>query len=199
MWGWTLAVWMLLQCFYQLWCLNLDTFDHFSVASFVMMIPLNIHTRKIQCPGKLSELLEYWLQQLLWVFKNELLMIQCIILSLSCYRGNSFSWFVYMWCQNDVMKWRTMWCNGTSRLSDRRQDLTNAALGRVLCVNSEHVFSPLCFSHRPVECSSQWCFGVVRGAGRHGSVACGVTQHAQPGAFRFVFTFLYFRCSFDVF
>jgi len=28
----------------------------------------------------------------------------------------------------------------------------------------------------------------VRGAGRHGSVACRVAQRAQPGAFRFVFT-----------
>jgi len=32
------------------------------------------------------------------------------------------------------------------------------------------------------------CVGVVRGAGRHGSVACRVAQRAQPGAFRFVFT-----------
>jgi len=40
---------------------------------------------------------------------------------------------------------------------------------------------------------------VVPGAGRRGSVASGVAQRAQPGAFRFVFMFLYFRCSFDVF
>jgi len=43
------------------------------------------------------------------------------------------------------------------------------------------------------------CVGVVRGAGRGGSVACGVAQCAQLGAFRLVFTFLYFRCSLDVF
>jgi len=43
------------------------------------------------------------------------------------------------------------------------------------------------------------CVGVVRGAGRRGSVACGVAQCAQLGAFRLVFTFLYFRSSLDVF
>jgi len=43
------------------------------------------------------------------------------------------------------------------------------------------------------------CVGVVRGAGRSGSVACGVAQRAQLGAFRLVFTFLYFRCSLDAF
>jgi len=37
-------------------------------------------------------------------------------------------------------------------------------------------------------------FGIVRGAGCRGSVACGVAQRAQPGAVRFVLTFLYFRC-----
>jgi len=42
------------------------------------------------------------------------------------------------------------------------------------------------------------CVGVVPGAGRRGSIACGVSQRAQPGAFRFVLTFLYFRCIFDV-
>ena len=44
-----------------------------------------------------------------------------------------------------------------------------------------------------------WGVGVVRGAGRRGSVACGVAQRAQLGAFRLVFTFLYFICSLDVF
>ena len=43
------------------------------------------------------------------------------------------------------------------------------------------------------------CVGVVRAAGRGGSVACGVAQCVQLGAFRLVFTFLYFRCSLDVF
>jgi len=41
------------------------------------------------------------------------------------------------------------------------------------------------------------CVGVVLGAGRRGSVACRVAQRAQLGAFRLVFTFLYFRCSLD--
>jgi len=43
------------------------------------------------------------------------------------------------------------------------------------------------------------CVGVVRGAGRRGSVACGVAQRAQLGAFTLVFTSLYFRRSLDVF
>jgi len=55
--------------------------------------------------------------------------------------------------------------------------------------------------HSFIVCSlyGRGCVGVVRGAGRCGSVACGVAQRAQPGAFRFVFTFLYFRCCFGVF
>jgi len=36
------------------------------------------------------------------------------------------------------------------------------------------------------------CVGVVRGTGRRGSVACGVAQRAQLGAFRLVFTFFLF-------
>jgi len=42
-----------------------------------------------------------------------------------------------------------------------------------------------------------WGVGVVRGAGRHGSVACGVAQHALLCVFMFVFmSFLYFRSYF---
>jgi len=40
-----------------------------------------------------------------------------------------------------------------------------------------------------------WCVGVVRGAGRRGSVACGVAPRALLCAFMFVLmSFLYFRC-----
>jgi len=42
-----------------------------------------------------------------------------------------------------------------------------------------------------------WGVGVVRGAGRRGSVACGVAQRALLRAFMFVFmSFLYFRLYF---
>ena len=42
-----------------------------------------------------------------------------------------------------------------------------------------------------------WGVGVVRGAGRRGSVACGVAQRALLCAFMFVFmSFLYFRSYF---
>ena len=37
------------------------------------------------------------------------------------------------------------------------------------------------------------CVGVVRGVGRRGSVACGVPQRAQPGAFRFfIYVFAFY-------
>ena len=42
-----------------------------------------------------------------------------------------------------------------------------------------------------------WGVGVVRGAGRRGSVACAVAQRALLSAFMFVFmSFLYFRLYF---
>ena len=42
-----------------------------------------------------------------------------------------------------------------------------------------------------------WGVGVVRGAGRRGSAACGVAQRALLSAFMFVFmSFLYFRLYF---
>jgi len=59
---------------------------------------------------------------------------------------------------------------------------------------------PLAGGRRTAFLVRAWgCVGVVPGTGRRGSVACGVAQRAQRGAFRFVFTFLYFRCSFDAF
>jgi len=36
------------------------------------------------------------------------------------------------------------------------------------------------------------CVGVVRRAGRRGSVACALAQRAQPGAFRLVLTVFVF-------
>ena len=45
-----------------------------------------------------------------------------------------------------------------------------------------------------------WGVGVVCGAGRRGSVACGVAQRALLSAFMFVFmSFLYFRSHFSFF
>ena len=58
-------------------------------------------------------------------------------------------------------------------------------------------WAPYCVLGAGVE--RRGCVGVVRGAGRRGSVACGVAQRAQLGAFTLVFTFLYFRCSLDAF
>ena len=57
-------------------------------------------------------------------------------------------------------------------------------------------WAPYCVLGAAVE--RRGCVGIVRGAGRHGSVACGVAQFPHLGAFRLVFTFLYFRCSLDV-
>jgi len=58
-------------------------------------------------------------------------------------------------------------------------------------------WAPYCVLGAAVE--RRGCVGIVRGAGRRDFVACGVAQCAHLGAFRLVFTFLYFRCSLDVF
>ena len=58
-------------------------------------------------------------------------------------------------------------------------------------------WAPYCVLDAALE--RRGCVSIVRGAGRRGSVACGVAQCPHLGAFRLVFTFLYFRCSLDVF
>jgi len=58
-------------------------------------------------------------------------------------------------------------------------------------------WAPYCVLGAAVE--RRGCVGIVRGAGRRRSAACGLVQCAHLGAFRLLFTFLYFTCSLDVF
>ena len=56
---------------------------------------------------------------------------------------------------------------------------------------------PLAGGRRTAFLAPAWGVGVVRGAGRRGSVACGVAQRALLCAFMFVFmSFLFFRLYF---
>ena len=72
--------------------------------------------------------------------------------------------------------------------------------GAVVC-GSGMLWAGLVDGHRAAFLVWPWgvgvcpCVGVVLGAGRRGSVARGVAQCAQLGAFRFVFTLLYFSCK----
>ena len=84
-------------------------------------------------------------------------------------------------------------CSGSGRPVDRSVGYPTTGLW----VLDAGGWAPYCVLGAGVE--RRRCVGVVRGAGRRGSVACGLAQCAHLGAFRLVFTFLYIRCSLDVF